>query len=276
MTLRAGPSGERHLTESVAAVRSALSGTPAVAVVLGSGLGEFGDRIRKEWEAPTSDIPYYPASTVPGHKGRLVFGWIEQVPVLIFQGRVHFYESGSVTSAVYPVRVAERLGIRKLVVTNAAGGVSTRFDAGDLMAIADQINLTSISLPRSLEKAQVRQSYYDPELLNTLRGAAGSMGIAIRPGVYAGVRGPSYETASEVEMVRRFGGDAVGMSTVLEVELAFEFGMKIAGISLITNRATTIGGTKLSHQEVLGIPPSVKENFSSLLAEFLGRLGGAE
>jgi purine-nucleoside phosphorylase len=212
---------------------------------------------------------------VEGHKGFLVFAAPENsATVLSFQGRIHFYECNDLDAVLFPIRVAKELGVETLIVTNAAGGVNSDFLPGDLMMISDQINLTMESI--SGHGASVRNDRaavgYDAGLISFAGNIAATLGIPLRTGVYAGVKGPSYETAAEVQMVKRLGGDAVGMSTVLEVELASSLGLRVLGISCITNKATGIGSEPLSHEEVTIVAARVRERFALLLSSLLSSL----
>ena len=252
--------------ESAAYIRRHAPSAPTLGIILGSGLGEFVETIPDRTEIDTHDIPHYPRSTVEGHKGRLVFTTLGGKDLVAFQGRVHFYECNSLETVLYPIRVAHQLGIRTLIVTNAAGGVNRSFSAGDLMIITDHLNLTNLSPGR----VQTRETAYHPPYANRFiqkaLTAATEGGILVKSGVYVGLRGPSYETAGEIEMISRIGGDAVGMSTVLEVILAAGLGMEVLGISCITNLATGIGINKLSHAEVTEVGNRVKETFARLIA----------
>jgi purine-nucleoside phosphorylase len=238
---------------------------PKIAIILGSGLGEFADKLSDSYAIPTADIPHYPVSTVIGHRGRIVIGKIGDVPLMAFQGRVHFYETGRLETVLYPIRVAHALGITTTIMTNAAGGVNPKFSAGDLMMMTDQINL---SFEQPLKGAEIRSSkfeLYDAALQKVIRMIAKKNNIKLQSGVYCGVKGPSYETAAEIHMVRKIGGDAVGMSTVNEVSLATALGINVAGISCITNLATGVGTEKLSHEEVTEVANTVKQKFSELI-----------
>jgi purine-nucleoside phosphorylase len=236
-----------------------------MAIILGSGLGEFAESLTFKKVIDTSDIPHYPVSTVEGHHGKLIFGKLHSTPLLAFQGRVHYYESGKLESVLYPIRVAHNLGIKTLIVTNAAGGVNMTFEAGDLMMISDQINLTFENPLVGTRKRSRKQKLYDENFQDTILKIAAEKKIKLQRGVYCGVKGPSYETAAEIEMVRRLGGDAVGMSTVNEVSLAVALGIHVAGISCITNLATGILDLKLSHAEVTDVANKVKHTFAELL-----------
>jgi purine-nucleoside phosphorylase len=260
-----------HVDEAVRAIRDALPARPVLGLVLGSGLGDFADGLEGATVLQTSSIPHYPVSTVPGHKGRLVFATLDGTPLLAFQGRLHYYECRSVPTVLFPIMVAHGLGIRTLIITNAAGGVNRTFAPGDLMLIRDQINLTFEGI--TWTRTPVRGSdVFDRTLMRIAAGAAARTGIPLREGVYAGMKGPSYETAAEVEMVHRIGGDAVGMSTVIETALGAQFGMRILGISCITNHATGISDQKLSHAEVTEVGNRVKSGFARLLRDIIANL----
>lgn len=276
MTRHATEPSSQKLKEALSYVRQHIESFPSIAIVLGSGLGEFADRLPRRSILPTAAIPHYPRLTVEGHKGRLVFGRIRNKTILAFQGRIHFYESDDLPGILFPIHLASKLGVRTLLVTNAAGGVNRQFRPGDLMLITDQINLTFENpfLPTGSAALPSRTNHppYDERIQQTVLEVAAAQGILLRRGVYCGVKGPSYETASEIEMIRRIGGDAVGMSTVNEVSLAARLGMRVGGISCITNLATGIGSAALSHSEVTQVAARVKRKFTSLLRGVLERL----
>ncbi len=262
-----------HIDAAVHFLRTRISGTPDVAIILGSGLGSFADGLEDRTVVPSGSIPFYPGATVEGHKGQLVFGRLGSRNVLAVQGRAHFYESGDLNTVLFPVRVVAGLGIPQLVITNAAGGIHRGLVPGDLMVITDQINMTGLALPPDVP-ARVRENrLYDPDLCALLTRTAADLGLRVATGVYAGVKGPSYETAAEVEMLYRLGGDAVGMSTVLETALAAALGLRVSGISCITNKATGTSSAKLDHAEVTIVANQVREHFSRLLKEFVVRSG---
>ena len=263
---------EERVRESVSFIREHTTSSPQIAIVLGSGLGDFADALPAGTTISTRDIPHYPRSSVEGHKGRLLFSSVHDKDILAFQGRVHFYESNSIETVLYPIKVAHGLGVSVLLVTNAAGGVNRSFAAGDLMIITDQINCTGLSSISNRDKKNQGSPLYSSRLVTIASDVAEKEGISVRKGVYLGLKGPSYETASEVEMVHRIGGDAVGMSTVLEVSLASELGMEVLGISCITNLGTGIGRNKLSHTEVTEVGNRVKKTFARLVSSVLGRI----
>ncbi len=255
----------QRLQDSVGFIEQFSPFRPQVALVLGSGLGDFADTLSGGVSIRTANIPHYPVSSVEGHKGLLIFAKLQNVPILVFQGRVHLYECNSVESVLYPIRIAHALGARSLIITNAAGGVNRTMSAGDLMAIRDQINLTTerVTMASSLKEQAV--PVYDKRLLTLAQTVSIDLGIKICEGIYVGVKGPSYETAAEVQMVCKIGGDAVGMSTVLEATLASKLQMRVLGISCITNMATGIGNSKLIHEEVTESAKKVKKDFGRLL-----------
>ncbi|MER3523144.1 MAG: purine-nucleoside phosphorylase [Ignavibacteria bacterium] len=256
---------DSYLTESVRFIRNQTSLAPRIAIILGSGLGDFADNLTERTAIATSDIPHYPQSTVEGHKGRLVFAVLDEKPILAFQGRIHFYESNDLEAVLYPIRVAHAIGVKTLIVTNAAGGINRTFNAGDLMVIRDHINFTLQRLHLVDDFAIRRREIYSRHLIEQAECAAASNSIVLRKGVYVGLKGPSYETAAEIEMLTRMGGDAVGMSTVFEASLAASLGMEVLGISCITNVAAGISSSKLSHAEVTEVGNRVKTKFATLV-----------
>ena len=275
---------QKFLAEAIRFIRSQTSITPRTALILGSGLGDFADRIHNDCTIPTENIPGYPATTVQGHAGKLVFGTVykngsRSKPLLVFKGRIHFYESGSLSQALFPVEIAHRLGCKILVVTNAAGGVNRQFQAGDLMLIRDFINMTNLyptlfgitSRSPSARLPSESRNYFDSKLQDIVRTAAKKARVALREGVYCWLKGPSYETAAEIRMFSAIGADAVGMSTVPEIIVAKELGMRVVAISLISNLATGISSGKLSHAEVTETADRVRERFTDLMQEIVSR-----
>jgi purine-nucleoside phosphorylase len=266
------------INESVEAFHDRLKFRPKIALVLGSGLGQFGELLDDAVQIDASSIPHYPRSVTVGHNGKLIIGKLNGVPLLCFQGRVHFYESGDLSTVLYPMLVAHGLGITQLILTNAAGGTRDDFTPGDFMIIDDHINLTFRNPLRPIFDEQRSTPYihsgeiYDREIRKIIRDAASAKGVPIRSGVYCAVLGPSYETAAEINMVRKIGGDAVGMSTVNEASLAHSLGMRVAGISCITNLSTGISSEKLSHDEVTEVANRVKPAFAKLLMGVIERI----
>ena len=254
-------------------VRKRTVFVPKVAVVLGSGLGDYAEDIRVEYELPYSEIEGFPVSTVPGHAGKFIFGYIDQVPVACMKGRVHYYEGYPVSDVVLPVRLLKLMGAEILFLTNAAGGVNTSFHAGDLMLIRDHIsafapnpligpNIDELG-PRFPDMSKV----YDRELQKLIAGKAKENHIYLQEGVYAQMTGPSYESPAEIRMLRMLGCDAVGMSTVVEAIAANHMGMKICGVSCISNLAAGMSENPLSHKEVQEAADMAAPNFKRLVTE---------
>jgi purine-nucleoside phosphorylase len=265
-----------QVQETAQAIRQRAGGlAPRVGIILGSGLGAFADGFEGKIVIPYKELPYFPHSSVPGHAGRLVLGMVGGEPVVAMQGRVHSYEGYSSTQVAFPARVLCALGIRGLVVTNAAGGINTRFVPGDLMAITDHINLSGWNAltgpnddrlgPRFPDMSRA----YAPALQALLLESSQRTQVPLRQGVYAMVSGPSYETPAEIRMLRTIGADAVGMSTVPEVVAASHMGVPVAGISCITNLAAGVGDKPLTHDEVAETANRVAGIFSRLLTDFL-------
>ena len=264
---------------SAAAIRDAAgSRAPSNAIILGSGLGGLAKRITNAVRIPFAAIPGFPEATVVGHEGAVIVGSLGDCEVIALSGRFHVYEGHPPALAGFPVRVLHAFGARELFVSNAAGGISASLAAGDLMVITDQINLTfSNPLIGPAQEGETRftdmTDAYDPALRAGLHAAAGKLGFALKEGVYAGLSGPSYETRAEIRMLQSLGADAVGMSTVPEVIVARALGMRVAGVSCITNLAAGISPTPLSHEEVLETSARVGERFQSLVVEFLSSRG---
>jgi len=252
--------------------------TPDVALILGSGLGDFVNESEKIKSLNTSDIPDYPLSTVEGHKGIINFSRIKSKNILIFQGRLHFYEGLNLSDCLLPVLITKNLGCDKIILTNAAGGINRKFLPGDLMLIDsfNSINLkkevTDLIGLASLEKRNVFIDCPSKEINDFFLESAIDINIPLQMGNYWYVKGPSYETPSEIEMIRKFGGDAVGMSTVHEAIFASSIKMKVAAISCITNMAAGISQQKLSHNEVMETAKKVSKKFSLLLKTAIPRL----
>jgi len=259
------------ILETVAFIRTRKTARPMMGFILGSGLGPYADTFRHRIEIPYRDLPNFPQSTVLGHAGKLILGEAEGVPAVALQGRVHYYEGYSIEQVVFPARVLCALGIRQLVVTNAAGGINVSFQAGDLMLITDHINLmgTNPLVGLNVEELGARfpdmSNAYDPQMRAAALKAAEELGISLRLGVYIGVTGPSYETPAEIRAFRQMGADAVGMSTVPEVIAAAHMGIKVLGISCITNMAAGILPQRLTHQEVMDTTTRVQADFIALL-----------
>lgn len=252
---------------------------PLCALVLGSGLGDYADEIGVSSVLDYHDISGFPISTVPGHKGRYVFAYVEKVPVVIMQGRVHYYEGYSIADVVLPVRLMKMMGARFLLLTNAAGGVNYDFKPGDFMMITDQISsfVPSPLTGENIEELGVRfpdmSEIYDRDLQKLIRKTAKDLDIPLREGVYMQLTGPNYESPAEVRMVRILGGDAVGMSTACEAVAANHMGMKIAGISCISNLACGMTAQPLSHSEVQIAAQKAAPLFKKLISGIIAGIG---
>jgi purine-nucleoside phosphorylase len=243
---------------------------PVFGLILGSGLGYLVDEVEDPLVIPTSNLAGYPQSTVEGHQGNLVIGKLHQVPVLIFQGRIHYYEGYSIQEVTTPISIVHHLGIQKLIVTNSAGGLNPVFQPGDLMLITDHINLMFQNpLIGPVPKDEIRfpdmSQPYDPVFMEIAKEVAEEKGILLHAGVYVGVTGPTYETKSEVRFLRKIGADAAGMSTVPEVIAAVQKGIRVLGVSCISNLATGMSPAPLSHEEVKATANKIKYTFGSLI-----------
>ena len=265
-----------QVQETAQAIRGRAPGlSPAVGIILGSGLGDFADGFTDKVVLPYTELPHFPHSSVPGHAGRLVLGRLSGVPVVAMQGRVHAYEGYAPAQVAFPARVLCALGIKALVVTNAAGTVNESFAPGNLMAITDQLNLsgwnplTGPNDDRLGPRFPDMSTAFSPALLKLLRDSAKRTGVDLKSGVYSMLAGPTYETPAEIRMLRILGADAVGMSTVPEVIAAAHMGVPVAGVSCITNMAAGIGDKPLSHAEVAEVAHRVRDTFGRLLADFL-------
>lgn len=249
-----------------------------IGMILGSGLGETADSVEEKIVIPYRDIPDFPVSTAKGHAGNFVIGILSGKPVIIMQGRFHFYEGYTGKDLVVPIRTMKLLGVKKLVLTNASGGVNRSFKAGDLMIINDHINYSGANplLGQNDEDFGPRfpdMTYaYDSELRSKAKEAAADLGIEVNEGVYVWFSGPSFETPAEIRMCSILGGDAVGMSTVPETIIAVHCGIKVLGISFITNMAAGITGTRLTHTEVLESTEKNKKRFISLIKKITEKL----
>lgn len=272
----------KKLSKCCESVKARIDFKPRLALVLGSGLGDYGDSIRVESVLDYHEIEGFPVSTVPGHKGRFLFGYVQEIPVVIMQGRVHYYEGYSMQDVVLPIRLMGLLGAEFLMLTNAAGGLNPEFAPGDFMMITDQIanfvpspligpNMDALG-PRFCDMSQI----YDRNLQQALRTAAYELEIPMREGVYVQLTGPNFETPHEVKMCRILGGDAVGMSTACEALAANHMGMRICGISCISNLGCGMTDKPLSHDEVQEMADRVAPQFKKLVTESIvqiARLG---
>ena len=260
-------------------VKEKVKFTPKVALVLGSGLGDYAEDIKITATLDYHDIEGFPVSTIPGHKGRFVFGYVEETPVVIMQGRVHFYEGYSIQDVVLPIRLMKLMGAEGLFLTNAAGGVNFDFHAGDLMLIKDHISMfvPSPLIGANLDELGVRfpdmSDIYDRELRDMIKNLARDLEISLQEGIYIQLTGPAYESPAEVQMCRILGGDAVGMSTACEALAANHMGMKICGISCISNLACGMTDQPLSHKEVQEAADKVAPRFKKLVTNVIAEIG---
>lgn len=267
------------LDQAVAHVLSRTPLRPAVGLVLGSGLGAFADALEEAVAIPYGEIPHFPTSTAVGHRGALVVGRSGGVPVAVMAGRVHFYEGYPIGQVVFPARVLGRLGVKTLVVTNAAGGVNTAFEPGDLMIITDHINLMGTNPMIGSNEASLGQRFfdmseaYDRGLRGVAERACAAAGVRPRHGVYLALTGPSYETPAEIRMLRTLGADAVGMSTVPEVIAARHMDVRVLGLSCITNMAAGVLDGRLDHAEVLETGERVKSKLIEVLQGVVQEVG---
>ena len=254
---------------------------PQIALVLGSGLGAFADEFSGATKIPYAEIPYFPRSTAIGHAGQLVVGKVGAIPVAAMQGRVHFYEGYSAKEVVFPIRVFARMGVKAVILTNAAGGIKREFTQGRLVVISDHINLQGVNplTGPNDERFGLRfhdmTGAYDKRFREMAVGEGKRLGIGLHEGVYAGLAGPSYETPAEIRYLRTIGADLVGMSTVPEVIAARHSGLRVLGISCVTNAAAGILDQPLNHIEVLETAERVKGQFISLLKTVIPRIAEA-
>ena len=258
-------------------IRALTSEEPHLAVVLGSGLGAFADEFADAVRIPYQQIPGFVTSTAQGHAGSLVIGKVEGVPVLAMQGRVHYYEGYSLEEVTFPIRTFKLLGIETLVLTNAAGGVDVQLSQGALMVISDHLNFMGVNPLRAPNDERFGPRFpdmsevYSRDLQERVVEEAREMGVIVRRGIYAALAGPSYETPAEIHMVRSFGADAVGMSTVPEAIVARHMGMNVLGISCITNMAAGISENPINHEEVMETGARVRASFTELLRRVIAK-----
>jgi purine-nucleoside phosphorylase len=273
-----------QVMEATATVQSRSSLKPGVAVILGSGLGDLAVEVQDATAIPYEEMPHFLRSTVAGHAGRLLIGTLENVPVVIMQGRFHFYEGYTMQALTLPVRVMRMLGAHTLIVTNAAGGINAAYRPGDFMLLRDHINFLGLAGMNPLigpnderlgERFPPLAKAYDAELRALAHAVAATKPeITLHEGVYAQVAGPSYETGAELRFLHTAGADAVGMSTAPEVIVARHMGMRVLGISLITNKATGDDTGAVNHAEVLTAADTARPKFAALVRGILGAIKG--
>jgi len=267
----------KRFEETKKYIENAITIKPEMGIILGSGLGFLVEEIQNPIFLPYNDIPHFPVTTVEGHKGQLVIGKLEGKNVVAMQGRFHYYEGYSMENVVYPVRIMGQMGIENLIITNAAGGVNVNFHPGDLMLIEDHINLMGTNpligpnIGQFGERFPDMSEAYNLELRKLARSTAKDLKICLHEGVYAGVTGPNYETPAEIRYLRTIGADAVGMSTVPEVIAANHMGIRVLGISCITNMAAGVLPEKLNHDEVVETANKAKGTFIKLVKGVVGR-----
>ncbi|AIF43515.1 purine-nucleoside phosphorylase [Virgibacillus sp. SK37] len=266
------------IKEASAYISGKLDTTPEIGLILGSGLGVLAEEIEEAIDIPYEDIPGFPVSTVEGHKGQLVIGKLKGKDVLAMQGRFHYYEGYSMQQVTFPVRVMKQLGIESIIVTNAAGGINEKFQPGDLMVITDHINNMGDNPligkneeqlgPRFPDMSQV----YDRDYIRLAKECAEELDLQVQEGVYVGNTGPTYETPAEIRMLRSWGGDAVGMSTVPEVTVAGHAGLRVLGVSCISNMAAGILDQPLTHDEVIETTQRVRDDFLRFIKKIISTL----
>lgn len=267
---------DQHLLETKKFIAKKLDFKPRLGFVLGSGLAAFANEVKIQAEFSFGELPHFAVSTVSGHPGKLILGQLEGVDVAVLQGRLHAYEGLELEQVIYPVRLLAALGVKTLVLTNAAGGLKKTMRSGDFMMIRDHINLTGLNPLRgpNWEKGPRfvdMTSPYDPKLMKVMEESLRKEKVRAHKGVYIGVMGPSYETAAEVKFLGAIGGGAVGMSTVFEVLAARHAGLRVVGLSCITNLGTGLSKTRLTHEEVKEVAQQVEQKFTRTLLTFVKR-----
>ncbi len=265
-----------QVRDGAAYIEEKISVKPRLGIVLGSGLGALGDRVEDPVALSYGEIPHFHSSTVQGHSGRLVTGVLQGCPVMVLQGRLHYYEGLSMDEVVFPVRCMRMLGVNSLIVTNAAGSLNPDYRPGDLMLIRDHIKMVTDSPLRGANIGEFGPRFndmsepYSKEIRDLARNCGARLNISLKEGVYCYMPGPSYETASEVRMLGLLGGHAVGMSTVPEVITAVHSGMKVLGLSCITNMGTGILDQPLHHEEIIRVGEQVRKTFIALIESIVG------
>lgn len=257
-------------------VKSKIDDEYEIGIILGSGLGSLGEKIENPQYVDYGDIPNFPVSTAPGHIGRFIFGELNSKKVMCMQGRIHLYEGYPAESVVMPIRIMKLMGVKNLIVTNAAGGINESFNVGDIMLITDHINFTGQNclIGKNDSRFGVRfpdMSFgYSPKLREIAEKCANDLNIKLQKGVYIGCTGPSYETPAEIRAFRALGADTVGMSTVQEVIAANHCGMSVLGFSLVSNKAAGLSGERLTEEEVLLIGKQKSEEMQNLIIKIVG------
>lgn len=264
------------ITKAVEYIQSQISGKYEIGIILGSGLGSLGEKIENPQYVNYADIPNFPVSTAPGHIGRFIFGTLNGKKVMCMQGRIHLYEGYPAESVVMPIRVMRKMGVEKLIVTNAAGGINENFSVGDIMLITDHINFTGRNCLIGANDAEFGVRFpdmsfaYAPKLREIALKCADELHMNLQQGVYIGCTGPSYETPAEIRAFRVMGADTVGMSTVQEVIAANHCGIQVLGFSLVSNKAAGLSGERLTEEEVLTIGKQKSQEMQTLIMKILG------
>lgn len=267
-----------RIEEATAAIRRAVPEPPEVAVVLGSGLGALADRLVDPTVVPYAQVPHFPEPTVPGHRGNVLVGRLGPTRIIALQGRFHHYEGHDLETVTFPVRVLRALGVKTLVLTAATGGINADYRPGDLVCLADHLNLLGTNPLRGPNDDRLGVRFpdmtrvYSPELRRVAKDEADRLGLSLREGVYACLPGPSYETPAEIRMLRTLGADVVGMSTVPEAIVARHAGMDVLAFALVTNAAAGITGATITHEEVVEAGREAGERLGTLIEAILTRL----
>ena len=265
-----------RIQETAAYIKARMTSSPETAIILGTGLGSLATEITDKQEIPYNEIPNFPLSTVEGHSGKLIFGKLGDKDIMAMQGRFHYYEGYSMKEVTFPVRVMRELGIKRLFVSNAAGGTNPNFEIGDLMIITDHINyfpehpLRGKNIPYGPRFPDMSEAY-DKSLIRQADAIAEELGIQVQHGVYVGTQGPTYETPSEYKLFRIFGADAVGMSTVPEVIVANHCGIKVFGVSIITDLGVEGKIVEVTHEEVQKAADAAQPRMTAIMRELINR-----
>ena len=265
-----------RIQETAAYIKARMTSSPETAIILGTGLGSLATEITDKQEIPYNEIPNFPVSTVEGHSGKLIFGKLGDKDIMAMQGRFHYYEGYSMKEVTFPVRVMRELGIKRLFVSNAAGGTNPNFEIGDLMVITDHINyfpehpLRGKNIPYGPRFPDMSEAY-DKSLIRQADAIAEELGIQVQHGVYVGTQGPTYETPSEYKLFRIFGADAVGMSTVPEVIVANHCGIKVFGVSIITDLGVEGKIVEVTHEEVQKAADAAQPRMTAIMRELINR-----
>ena len=259
-------------------IKSQVKEIPKIAIILGSGLGSLAEEMENKIVLSYKDIPNFPISTVPGHKGELIFGTLEDVPIIAMNGRFHYYEGYSLYETTYPIRIFKLLGVETIILTNAAGGINETFHKGDLMIINDQLSFFAESVLRGPNMEEFGERFidmsnlYDKEYIGLLKESMMEVIGDYHEGVYAYMKGPTYETPAEIRALRTLGADAVGMSTVPEAVVAHHSGIKCVGITCITNMAAGVTNEILSHNDVKETALKAEKNFKDVVKNFIHKI----